>query len=309
MAEFIISMLGFHWTVFIVFFSFLLFSSILLVHKYIKEYPIEYELSANLIEAVKNKFGNMKRIFCHQKRMFAVLENVILLGLFYSMLLWFPYYFMEIGYASDAINLSAITPFLMFFGCLGFEYLIKFCSNYAHWIISALLLLASICLLELHTLVGESNSFITVNHFFFLIFVCSLCLAGPLNTVFMTELSFLTADNKIASMYIFVVYAMLCRIFSMGSMFIIGEFLERSTPIVMQIKIPFLWFCSSMLSCWHWLMWFETFSSIGSRSTPKRKNCRSSSSKWRNLNDLEELNYRFYICELKYKLKNGSLFH
>ena len=225
------NLLGFHWTVFMVFFSFLLFTSILLVQKYVKEYPIEYKQATSLLESVRNKFGNMKLIFCHTKRMIAVVENVLLLGLFYSILLWFPYYFTEIGYASYAINLSVMTPFLVFFGCLGFEYMIKFCPNYSHWIISGLLLLASLCLFELHSLVQEPNALLIVNHFFFLIFVCSLCLAGPINTVFMTELSFLTSDSKIAAMYIFVVYSMLCRIFNMGSMFIIGEFLERGISI------------------------------------------------------------------------------
>ena len=57
----------------------------------------------------------------------------------------------------------------------------------------------------------------------------SLCLSGPLNTLLTAELSFLTMDSRKAAMYIFVVHSMLSRLFSMGSMFLIGSLLETST--------------------------------------------------------------------------------
>lgn len=81
----------------------------MLVHKYVDEYPIEYEAADSLTESVKSKLANMKLIFYHPKRAIAVIENVLFIGLYYNMLIWFPYYFTEIGYASYATHLSVIT--------------------------------------------------------------------------------------------------------------------------------------------------------------------------------------------------------
>ena len=148
------------------------------------------------------------------------------------MLIWFPYYFTEIGYGSYATHLSVITPLLTFAGYLGFESLIKFCPNYSHWLISALLMLAAFCQSQLIPLVSEPDSPSKTNRLFLLIFSSSLCLSGPLN-VFMTELSYLTSDSKVAAMYIFIVHSLLCRMFTMGSMLLIGELLERSKFVMM----------------------------------------------------------------------------
>lgn len=197
----------------------------MLVHKYVDEYPIEYEAADSLTESVKSKLANMKLIFYHPKRAIAVIENVLFIGLYYNMLIWFPYYFTEIDYASYATHLSVITPFLTFFGCLGFESLIKVCQSYSHWFISALLLVSTFCQFQLTWLAEEPNTPSTIKSFLLLIFVSSLCLSGPLNTIFMTEQSSLTSDSRVAAMYIFIVHSLLCRMFIMGSMLVIGTLL------------------------------------------------------------------------------------
>ena len=228
-GELVMNVLGLDWTLFVVCFSLLLCMSIVLVERYMNEYPIEYEPADSLIQSVSGKLGNMKLIFCHYKRLLVVLENMLLIGFYYNILLWYPYYFTEIGYASYTIHLSVITPLLCFFGCLAFESLIKLCSNYSHWFISALLMVSTFSQFQMIWLVGEPNSSSTVSSFFWWIFVYSLCLSGPLNTVYMTEMSFLTSNNKVAAMYIFLVHSLFCRLFNMGSMLSIGYLLEIST--------------------------------------------------------------------------------
>ena len=191
---------------------------------------------------------NVKLILCHPKRAVAVVENVLFVGLYYNILLWFPYYFTRIGYASHATNFSVISAFLMFFGCLVFESLIKFCPSYCHWVISALLVGATVFQFQMIFLADEPSSAEGVQTFFLLILAESLCLSGPLNTILTTELSFLTADSRKAAMYIFVVHSMLSRMFSMGSMFPIDSLLEISTDGPMQARVRFSGSCSSM--CW-----------------------------------------------------------
>ena len=93
------NMLGFKWTVFIVFFSFLLSFSMLLVHQYIDEYPVEFETVNSHEDFVRDKLGNMKLIFCHPKRLMGVIEATLIILLYYNILLWFPYYFTSFGYA------------------------------------------------------------------------------------------------------------------------------------------------------------------------------------------------------------------
>ena len=119
-AEFIMNILGLHWTAFVVVFSFLLSFSMLLVHRYVEEHPIEYEAAGSLAESVKNKLGNMKLIVCHPKRAMAVAESILFISLYYCILVWFPYYFTEIGYGPYATHLSVIFPLLVFLGCLAF---------------------------------------------------------------------------------------------------------------------------------------------------------------------------------------------
>ena len=244
-----INVLGFHWTTFIVFFSFLLSLSTLLVHKYVNEYPIEFEPTNSFQEFISDKLGNMEVILCHPKRAVAVVEATLLVCLYYNILLWFPYYFTSLGYASYATYLSVIATLLVFFGCLGFESLIKFCPNYSHWFISTLLLITALCQFKMIELADEPNSSSTISYFFLLIFISSLCFSGPINAVFMTELSFLTADSSKAAMYIFIVQSATQCLLSMGVTFLIGILLEIRTRSVIQGRIRFYGSCSSMLSC------------------------------------------------------------
>ena len=94
-------MLGFHWATFIAFFSFLLAMSVL-VHKYVDEYPLDLEPTSSLKEFVNDKVKNLRLVFCHSKRAFAVVEAALLICFYYSILLRFPYYFTSLGYASYA---------------------------------------------------------------------------------------------------------------------------------------------------------------------------------------------------------------
>ena len=252
LAELVINMLGFHWATFIVFFSFLLAISVFLVHRYVDEYPIDFEPTNSLKEFVNDKLGNLRLIFCHSKRALAVVEATLLICFYFNILLWFPYYFTSLGYASYATNLSVIAPLLVFFGCLGFESLIKFCPNYSHWFISSLLLASTVCQFQMIDLADEPDASSAINHFFLLIFVSSLCFSGPINAVFMTELSFLTADDSKAAMYIFIVQSALQCLLSMGTTFLIGILLEISTCGIMQARIPSCGSCSSTPCCWRW---------------------------------------------------------
>lgn len=143
LAELLMKVLGLDWTVFIMCFSFLLLISVVLVHLYVEEYPLEYKSINSLLESIRDKLENMKLIFYHSRRITAVTESVLFLGFYCNILLWFPYYFTSFGYAFYATHLSALPPLLIFLGCLAFEYLIKFCPNYSHWFISTLLLVAS----------------------------------------------------------------------------------------------------------------------------------------------------------------------
>ena len=156
-AELMINVLGLDWTIFIVTFSFLLFTSIMLVHRVVEEYPVQSQPTSSFSEFLADKVENMKLILHHSKRAVAVVENVLVVGLYYNMLLWFPYYFTSIGYASHATNLSVISSFMMFFGCLVFESVARLCPNYCHWVISALLIGAAGIQFQMISLVNEPS--------------------------------------------------------------------------------------------------------------------------------------------------------
>ena len=131
-AELIMDVLGLDWAAFIICFSLLLAASALLANKYVEDYPIEYEPTRSLTEFVRDKCENMKLVLHHSRRAAAVLENVLLIGFYYNVLTWYPYYFADIGYGPYATNLSVITPLLVFCGCLAFESLTKFCLGCLH---------------------------------------------------------------------------------------------------------------------------------------------------------------------------------
>ena len=145
MGELVMNELKFDWTVFVVSFSLLLGISILLVQKYVKEYPIEYEATASLSEFARDKLENVQLILHHSKRAAVVVQNFFIIGFYYNILLWYPYYFTFIGYGAYATHLSVITPLLAFAGCLAFESLIKLCPRYSHWFISGLLMVVAFC--------------------------------------------------------------------------------------------------------------------------------------------------------------------
>ena len=71
-----------------------------------------------------------------------VLELASLGGFYYSVLLWFPFYFTYIGYEEYSNYLSIICPLISFGGSLAFGYLLSFCKSINHWIMSAFLISA-----------------------------------------------------------------------------------------------------------------------------------------------------------------------
>ena len=83
MGELVMNELEFDWTVFVVSFSLLLGISILLVQKYVKEYPIEYEATASLSEFARDKLENVQLILHHSKRAAVVVQNFFIIGFYY----------------------------------------------------------------------------------------------------------------------------------------------------------------------------------------------------------------------------------
>ena len=85
----------------------------------------------------------MRLILCEPKKVSAIGEFVSLAALYYSTLLWFPYYFTNSVYKEEAIYFAILGSLSIVIGTYVMERFLSRYKDRRHWMIFRLLLLAA----------------------------------------------------------------------------------------------------------------------------------------------------------------------
>lgn len=222
----VISIFHWDWSIFIVIYAVLLFLAGLLVYLFLSEYPIRNEQQfESVTQFIQDKLNCLKEVIYEPKRASVLLEQGLLSALYYNILLWFPFYFADIGYEEEAIYLSVLAPTLICVGSLSFECLTSSCLPIKHWIITVFIAVGMTCFFVMLGVINQSKSTQTIMVLFILVFGSNFMLSGPFNSMAMLEFSVLSSDNRVASMYIFILYNLIKNIFNTFSLLLIGYLL------------------------------------------------------------------------------------
>ena len=98
------------WQVFLIIFCLLLFFSGLLFYCCLDEIPIEYEDEGTLCEMVDEKWTIMKGILTNPNQTLVIIETSLFVSLYYTSILWLPYFFSVLGFEFYANKIGLTVP-------------------------------------------------------------------------------------------------------------------------------------------------------------------------------------------------------
>ena len=110
LGELLLHHLNSTWQVFLIIFCFLLLLSAVLFWVCLDEMPIEYEEGGTLCEMVDEKWTIMKEIMKKPNQALVIIESVLFSTFYFTVILWFPYFFSVMGYESYANNIGLTVP-------------------------------------------------------------------------------------------------------------------------------------------------------------------------------------------------------
>ena len=91
---------------------------------------------------VDEKWTIMKEIMKKPNQALVIIETLLFNVLFFTTILWFPYFFSVLGYESYANNIALTAPIVAITAPIIFEILIKPFEKYSNQVLMALLGLA-----------------------------------------------------------------------------------------------------------------------------------------------------------------------
>ena len=127
LGDALINRLGWSWHTFVLVFSLILFCSTLAFDVGLEELPLETVEESTFCSNLSKQFSNIKEIVSKPNIFFVVLELSLNSNLFYNMVIWYPYFFTVIGFASYAAYLSIIPSLFYFLIPFVFEPLLSRC--------------------------------------------------------------------------------------------------------------------------------------------------------------------------------------
>ena len=179
LGELMMNVVGWNWSVFILLFALLLFSSGLLLYLFVEECPMQTDgTNRTTCQKLQEQLSNLKQNFTHVNRFGVLLENACITTYYYNLLLWIPFYFTFIHYGQYASYLSIVSPICMVLGNVFFQNLVKLCPAFTHWVSCSFYLLTIIihwALLEVNR--ADEAGFIGL--YFVLIIAASFIVGGP----------------------------------------------------------------------------------------------------------------------------------
>lgn len=121
--------LNLNWAIFLLISCSFLFAVAFLLFFYVAETPAEHPESSSFCEALKEKVEKVKEIFSESARGWLIVEVILTEGMFYNVLLWYPFYFSLISYEQYAFAISVIFSINIVAGTFAFEALLDKCPS------------------------------------------------------------------------------------------------------------------------------------------------------------------------------------
>lgn len=139
--------------------------------------------------------------------------------------MWFPYYFLHLGYEKEASVISIMYPLFTTIGVLVYEYPILLCPSKAHWVIFCMFGI-NVILFIIMTQLGQEQS--DIPRYIILVGLSGLVKGGPYPTITSSEMRLRAKTNR-QIYYAMTSGRLAFMILTIVLMVIIGFFMQNST--------------------------------------------------------------------------------
>lgn len=151
--------------------------------------------------------------------------------------MWFPYYFLHLGYQYEASIISIMYPVFTCLGVLVYEYPILLCPSKAHWVIFGMLG-TNVLFYIIMSQFGQDHSYVLP--YIILVALSGLVKGGPYPTITSSEMRLRAKTNR-EVYYAMTAGKIALMLLTVFLMIIIGIFMQISNIVILdRFKIIFV---------------------------------------------------------------------
>ena len=117
--------MGVHWNYAFMAYTLLFLVTALLHHFFLDEMEVEQGREGTVCDYLGNSFRMVGNFYSKPENLLWLLNNLFMANIYFSVMVWFPYYFAKIGFANQSSIISIMYPITACFGTLLIGALIK----------------------------------------------------------------------------------------------------------------------------------------------------------------------------------------
>ena len=167
-GQLVLNKLGWDWSLYLLFCCGFLFILSFLSELLLEEVPNNLPQHGTFIDQMHKNIIQVKDLLAVKKNILLTIDFTLQEGLYYNILMWYPYYFTVVSLNQYGAYITILFPFCYLIGQFLFESLIGYCSSYTNQImiiLLGLLVVDHFCLLSVSYL--EQSTGIVIFYFIF----------------------------------------------------------------------------------------------------------------------------------------------